>query len=165
VPYEMFHGGDGRHFVVGVGTEAIWKRFVAVIGVESGIGSDARFQTNALRIQNRTILVPLLQKTFTQCPASEWLEQLRTAEVPAAAINTVAEALHTPQTQARNLIVQLEHPALGIARSIANPIKFSGTPVSYRLPPPLLGEHTKSILQTLGYSNEEANSIANDSAA
>jgi crotonobetainyl-CoA:carnitine CoA-transferase CaiB-like acyl-CoA transferase len=161
VPYEMFRGGDGRHFVVGVGTEAIWKRFVGMIGVESGIGSDARFETNALRNQNRGMLIPMLQKLFEQRAASEWLEELRRAEIPAAPINSVAEAVHSPQTQARNLIVALEHPAMGVARSIANPIKFSATPVSYRLPPPLLGEHTTSILQSLGYSTEEAISIAN----
>jgi len=56
--------------------------------------------------------------------------------------------------------VQLEHPALGVARSIGNPVKFSETPVSYRLPPPLLGEHTKEILCGLGYSNEEALAMA-----
>jgi crotonobetainyl-CoA:carnitine CoA-transferase CaiB-like acyl-CoA transferase len=58
------------------------------------------------------------------------------------------------------MIVQLEHPALGMARSIGNPIKFSETPVSYRLPPPLLGEHTAEILQSLGYSEEEARDVS-----
>jgi crotonobetainyl-CoA:carnitine CoA-transferase CaiB-like acyl-CoA transferase len=58
------------------------------------------------------------------------------------------------------MIVQLEHPALGVARSIGNPIKFSKTPVSYRLPPPLLGEHTHEVLRGLGYSEEEVSAMS-----
>ncbi|MHB8503536.1 MAG: CoA transferase, partial [Candidatus Acidiferrales bacterium] len=66
------------------------------------------------------------------------------------------------QTKARGMIVQLEHPALGMARSVGNPIKFSETPVSYRLPPPLLGEHTSEVLQELGYSEEEVQGMASN---
>ena len=156
VPYEVFRGADGRNFVVGVGTEALWKKFVRLMKLEDGIGEDGRFQTNALRTKNRAELVPLLQKMLDAQPASDWLEQLAAVEIPAAPINTVEEAVREAQTLARNMIVQLEHPALGMARSIGNPIKFSETPVSYRLPPPMLGEHTKEILCGLGYSNEEA---------
>jgi len=62
------------------------------------------------------------------------------------------------------LIVQLEHPAIGTAKSIANPIRFSSTPVSYRLPPPLLGEHTGAILQSLGYAAKDIKQMATESA-
>ncbi len=156
VPYEVFRGADGRSFVVGVGTEVLWKKFVRLMKLEGWVGQDERFRTNALRTQNRAELIPLLQKMFDAQLASVWLEQLAAAEIPAAPINTVEEAVNDAQTLARNMIVQLEHPALGVARSIGNPIKFSETPVSYRLPPPLLGEHTSEILRGLGYSNEEA---------
>jgi crotonobetainyl-CoA:carnitine CoA-transferase CaiB-like acyl-CoA transferase len=160
VPYEVFRGADGRSFVLGVGTEALWKKFLRLMGTENGIGQDERFRTNALRTENRTELIPLLQKMFNGRPASAWLEQLAAAQVPAAPINTAEEAVNDPQTLARCMIVQLEHPALGMARSIGNPIKFSETPVSYRLPPPLLGEHTAEILQSLGYSEEEARDVS-----
>jgi crotonobetainyl-CoA:carnitine CoA-transferase CaiB-like acyl-CoA transferase len=155
VPYEVFRGADGRSFVVGVGTEALWKKFVRLMEMESSIGQDERFRTNALRTKNRAELIPLLQKLFDRQAANAWLEQLAAAEVPAAPINTVEEAVSDPQTLARSMIVQLEHPALGVARSIGNPIKFSETPVSYRLPPPRLGEHTKKVLAGLGHSNDE----------
>lgn len=160
VPYEVFRGADGRSFVIGVGTEALWKKFVRLMGIEDGIGQDEIFRTNALRTKNRAKLIPLLQKLFDGHAASAWLEQFAAAGIPAAPINTVEEAVNDAQTLARNMIVQLEHPALGIARSIGNPIKFSETPVSYRLPPPLLGEHTREVLLGLGYSEEEVRAMS-----
>lgn len=159
VPYEVFRGSDDRYFVVGVGTDTLWKKFVPALGLENEIGNDERFKTNADRIKHRAILVPQLQNIFLQEITATWLEKFAASEIPAAPINTVAAALSAAQTHARGLIVQLEHPAIGTAKSIANPISFSATPVSYRLPPPLLGEHTAEILRTLGYSESEVRAI------
>jgi formyl-CoA transferase/CoA:oxalate CoA-transferase len=164
VPYEAYRGRDEKYFVVGVGTEALWKRFVRLMNIQEAIGIDQRFITNALRVQNREILVPLLQNIFLQEPAASWLNKLAAAKIPSGPINTVAEALGNSQTLARGLIVQLEHPAVGTAKSIGNPIRFSKTPVRYRLPPPLLGEHTSEVLQGLGYSSEAVRAMASDSA-
>lgn len=164
VPYEVFRGRDGRAFVLGVGTEALWKKFVGMMGMENSVGQEERFRTNALRTKNRGALIPILQEKLDQQTASVWLEKLAEAEIPAAPINTVEEAVNDAQTLARNMIVQLEHPALGMARSIGNPIKFSETPVSYRLPPPMLGEHTSEVLRGLGYSEEEVQAMSNFSA-
>jgi crotonobetainyl-CoA:carnitine CoA-transferase CaiB-like acyl-CoA transferase len=160
VPYEVFRGGDERCFVLGVGTEALWNKFVRMMGMESSVGEDERFRSNALRTKNRGALIPILQKIFQEQAASAWLERLAAAEIPAAPINTVEEAVNDAQTRPRGMIVQIEHPALGVARSIGNPIKFSETPVSYRLPPPMLGEHTSEILRGLGYSEEEAQGMS-----
>ena len=164
VPYEAYRGSDNKYFVVGVGTDALWKKFAQAMNVQDSIGKDDRFTTNALRIKNREVLVPWLQNIFKQEPAAKWLEKFAAAEIPAAPINTVAEAIEDRQTYARGLIVQLEHPAIGTAKSIANPIRFSNTPVSYRLPPPLLGEHTREILQSLGYSADDVQAMEAESA-
>jgi len=164
VPYEVYRGGDDRYFVVGIGTQALWKRFVQVLGVQNEIGQDERFQSNALRIKNREILVPLLQTLFQQTSARTWLGKFAEADIPAAPIHTVSEAVNDAQTRARSLIVQIEHPAMGAAKSIANPVRFSNTPVSYRLPPPLLGEHTGEILKNLGYAAEEVKSMESGTA-
>jgi crotonobetainyl-CoA:carnitine CoA-transferase CaiB-like acyl-CoA transferase len=162
VPYQMFRASDARYFVVGVGSEALWKKFVALLNAQDTLGADPRFLTNPLRTANRMKLISLLQKRFDDQPMSAWLEQLARAGIPSAPINGVPEALNDAQTLARGMIVQLEHPSLGEVRSIANPIKFSNTPVSYRLPPPLLGEHTAQILQSLGYSSEDGARAAGD---
>lgn len=158
VPYQMFSGSDGRFFVVAVGSQALWKKFAELLGMTETLGRDERFSTNALRNKNRETLISILQQAFHQETAGGWVEKLRRAEIPAAPINTVPEAVGDAQTLARGLIVQLEHPALGTVRSIANPIKFSNTPVTYRLPPPLLGEHTEEILRSLRDTDTDATS-------
>ncbi len=164
VPYEAYLGSDGKYFVVGVGTEALWKRFVQVMNVHDSVGRDERFSTNALRIKNREILVPLLEGILKQEPAAVWLAKFAQADIPAGPINTVAEAIEDQQTHGRGLIVELEHPTIGTAKSIANPIRFSNTPVSYRLPPPMLGEHTSEILESLGYSSEAVGAMVSEAA-
>jgi len=156
VPYQVFRGSDARYFVVGVGTEALWKKFVDALGEAQRLGRDTRFVSNALRIENRAELSALLQTRFDEQPSQAWIEKLTKAGIPAAPINGVAEALNDAQTSARGLVVQIEHPALGAVRSIANPIKFSSTPVTYRLPPPRLGEHTAEILRGLGMAAQPA---------
>ena len=154
VPYQLFRGSDARHFVVGVGTQEQWLRLVKLLGVEE-LGTDARFENNPARIKNRDQLIPLLQLRFDSQSSEAWLAKMKSVDIPAAAIQTVGEALNDPQTKARGLIVEIEHPTLQQARSIANPIRFRDRPVVYRLPPPLLGEHTRAILEQLQYSENE----------
>ncbi len=155
VPYQVFRGGDGRHFVAAVGTDALWHRFVRVLGAEESLGSDPRFRTNALRTEHRQALIPLLYAIFAQAPAGEWLRRLSAEDIPASVIHTVGEALNDAQAQARGLIVEIKHPTLDMVRSIANPVHMASTPVVYRLPPPLLGEHNLEIMQSLDYSSEQ----------
>jgi crotonobetainyl-CoA:carnitine CoA-transferase CaiB-like acyl-CoA transferase len=161
VPYEMFSGGDGVYFVIGVGTDALWQKFTAMVDTAAALCSDSRFRNNAKRIKHRSELIPILQTVFNQKPACEWLERFASAGIPAAKINGVSEALNDIQAKARGLVVQLEHPMLGMVKTIANPIRLSDTPVTYRLAPPFLGEHTNQILQGLGYSAQEMEALAN----
>ena len=153
VPYEVFRASDGKYFVVAVGTERLWRKFVELLQVETTLGADARFASNSQRTAHRAELVAILQERFAAEPQNIWLERFRNAAIPAAPINTAAEALRDPQALARGVIVQIEHPALRAARSIANPVRFSDMPASYRLPPPMLGEHNEEILRGLGISS------------
>jgi crotonobetainyl-CoA:carnitine CoA-transferase CaiB-like acyl-CoA transferase len=162
VPYQVFRGSEGKHFVVGVGTEPLWKRFTALLGVEESLGCDPRFASNVLRIAHRGELIPVVQNIFEGATSAEWVDRFARAQIPAAAILSVPEALTSTQTIARGLIVEIAHPLLGAMRSIADPIRLSETPISYRLPPPFLGEHNAEILTALAYSSEEVESAQID---
>ncbi len=162
VPYQLFRGADHRHFVVGIGTEPLWVKFTRVIGIEESIGRDPHYRSNQLRIENRTALIHLLQEILSSQPAEEWVSRLTEAGIPAAMVKNVDEAFCDRQVLERKLIVEFEHPELRAAKSIANPVRLSATPVSYRLPPPLLGEHNQELLMSLGYSHQQ---IAEASAA
>ena len=155
VPYQLFQGGDGRSFVLAVGTNAVWQRLLQVLNLEKDLGSDPRFATNADRTHHREVLVPLLQKHFALLPTATWVSRLMAANIPAAPIQTVGEALSDPQTLSRALVVEIEHPTLKTVRSIANPIRLENQPMVYRFPPPLLGEHNCQILRELGFSDAE----------
>jgi crotonobetainyl-CoA:carnitine CoA-transferase CaiB-like acyl-CoA transferase len=164
VPYQLFVASDGRYFMVAVGTEAIWTRFCRVLKVEKTIACDPSFASNRLRIDNRAKLIPALQEVFGTKPVREWLTLFHDAGIPAGPVHSVDEALSAPQILARQAIVEIEHPLIGVARSIANPVKLSATPVHYRYPPPLLGQHTASILAELGLSPEETDALRNEHA-
>jgi crotonobetainyl-CoA:carnitine CoA-transferase CaiB-like acyl-CoA transferase len=158
VPYQLFRGADQRHFVVAVGTTDLWRRLLAVLDLEQ-LSTDSRFATNPDRIRHRDQLIPLLQQCFDSLPSSAWLDRLAKADIPAAAIQTVGEALRDPQTLSRGLVVEIQHPALQTARSIANPIRSEAQPILYRLPPPTLGEHTRQILEELGLPDDRPASV------
>ena len=165
VPYQPFRAGDGRYFIVAVGTEALWKKFCEVLGLSKTTERDPRFATNRDRIEHREELVAQLDEIFRKQTATTWLERFLAAEIPAAPLQTVAEALADLQALARGAIVEIEHPAIGAAKSIANPVKLSGTPVVYRLPPPRLGEHTEIILREIGLEETEIRAAREGGAA
>ncbi len=164
VPYQVFQAGDGRYFVAAVGTDALWQKFLRVLAATETLGRDVRFATNASRIEHRGVLIPALCAIFAQAPAGEWLQRLAAEDIPASAIQMVGEALNDPQALARGLIVEIKHPTLDAVRSIANPVRLSSTPVVYRLPPPVLGEHTLSVLESLQYSAEQIAGAKRDQA-
>jgi len=150
VPYQPFRARD-KFFIVAVGSERLWQRFCQALGLEGTLMNEPRFATNADRIKHREQLASLLQPIFLQEDAAHWLELLSGAGIPCGPINHVDEALSDPQVLARQMIVELEHPLIGVVKSLGCPIVLSATPVSYRLPPPLLGQHTEEILAGLGY--------------
>lgn len=153
VPYQPFPTAEGW-IIVAAGNDRLWQRLVEVLDSPE-LGDDPRFLTNADRLAHREELIPLLTERFRQAEADSWLSRLDAARIPAGPINTPEDALADPQVLARSMIVELEHPAADLVRSIANPMKLDATVVTYRRPAPMLGEHNDEILSELGYQSDE----------
>jgi len=152
VPYQSFQASDGW-LVVAVGND---KQFEALCNVieKPVAASDARFATNQSRVQNREALISILKPIFMEKTVSEWLSLIGD-QFPCGPINNFEQVFSMPHVKEREMLVRMEHPTIGALPLVGSPLKMGGTPVSYRLPPPLMGQHTKDVLhETLGYSDE-----------
>jgi crotonobetainyl-CoA:carnitine CoA-transferase CaiB-like acyl-CoA transferase len=152
VPYQVFACADG-HLILAVGNDAQFAKFCEVAGVP-GYAADPRFATNADRVAHRGQLVPLVAGVLRERSQREWLDLLEPAGVPCGPINRIDQVFADPQVVARGMRVDLAHPLAGTVPLVANPVRFSATPIAYELAPPLLGEHTAEVLaERLGFAD------------
>ena len=163
VPYEVFQAADG-YLTVGVANNSLWLRFCQALG-RPELAADPRFDTEARRVENREVLVPLLGTVFATAPVGHWLARLGEAGVPAGKIKEIGEVLESEHLRARGAVVSLAHPTAGPMRMVGPPIRLSGTPAEAAAPAPLLGEHTDEILGKLcGYSADAIARLRADGA-
>jgi len=160
VPYQVFEASDG-HLIVAVGNDGQFAKFSEIAGNREW-ATDPRFHSNAQRVRHRSELVPLIAAALKTRPRNTWLAALEKAKVPCGAINNLAETFADPQVQARKMTVAMEHPLSDRLTLVANPIKLSATPVSYRHPPPLLGQHTRELLAEAGLTQAEVEQLIRD---
>lgn len=154
VPYQTFQTEDGW-IIVAVGNNDQFRRFCEA-GGEPQISSDERFASNALRIKNRSALIELLRPMLRNSSSAHWISHFEQVGVPCGPIATLDEVFDNPQIQARGLRVDLPREDAGTVKLVGNPIKYSGTPLTYSLAPPRLGEHTESVLREhLGFTDEQ----------
>jgi crotonobetainyl-CoA:carnitine CoA-transferase CaiB-like acyl-CoA transferase len=148
VPYQAFPAADG-YFILAVGTDRQFVAFCDFVG-RPDLHEDPRFATNADRVRNRAACVEAVSAITRAHPVDYWLDNLARLKVPCAPVNTIDKVFQDPQVQAREMVVELDHPVSGKPeRYIANPIKMSKTPPRYRRPAPTLGQHTDEVLAEL----------------
>jgi crotonobetainyl-CoA:carnitine CoA-transferase CaiB-like acyl-CoA transferase len=154
VPYQPFKASDGE-VIVACGNDNLFRKFCEAAG-HPELAQDPRFATNGKRVENRVEMTRVIQEFFGRRSTAEWLERLEAAGVPNGPINDLAQVFEEPQVKARGVKIELEHQAAGKLPLVASPMRFSGTPLEYRLAPPLLGEHTDAVLKgLLGKSDAE----------
>lgn len=153
VPYQSFRASDA-YFAFASGNDLQWAKFVKAAG-HADWANDKRFSTNPKRVENRDVLIPLLDALFASKTVAEWLKICEEAGVPAGPINTIDEVFSDPQVQARNMVMETELEGEKI-RMLASPMKVPSSPMKLRLAPPKLGEHTDEVLKKeLGYTKKQ----------
>lgn len=147
VPYRTFRAADGD-VAVAVGNDDQFRKLAELLGHPEW-GSDERFARNRDRVDNRQTIDQMIGDILVGESRAHWIQALDAVGIPAGPINDVAEALASPQTAAREMVVDIEHPLVGLVKMLGLPIKFDGTPASIRRHPPTLGEHTAEVLEQI----------------
>ena len=143
-PYQPVRAKD-KTMIIAVGNERLWAKFCKILSVEGSLMVDPRFVSNAQRNLNRADLVAQIEAILQRRNAAEWVEDLVAAGIPAGPINFPDESLTDEHVIARRMIVEIEHPLIGMIRSIAVPIRFAANGPTYRRYPPRLGEHNDEV--------------------
>jgi formyl-CoA transferase len=150
IPYQVFRTKD-RPIAIAVANDKLWVNFCKLIGREEWI-ADTRFDSNPRRVDNREVLLPLISEVLVQKSCDEWMELFVERSIPCGPVNDMQSLFSDPQVRHREMVAELPHPTIGTVRLAGIPIKYSETPGTLRLPPPLLGQHTEEVLvDVLGY--------------
>ena len=153
-PYGLYETSDG-HLVIAVGNDQQFARLCHTLEA-SALTSDSRFVSNAVRLVNRTTMDATLCPTIKRWTAKDLQDALHAARVPCGAVNTIGEVFDDPHVKHRGIQTTLTHPLAETVTIAGSPIRMSRTPVTYRRPPPLLGEHTDEVLMDeLGLDGNE----------
>jgi len=162
-PYQAFRAADGW-LNIGGANQANWERMCRVLGARDWL-EDPRFRSNAERMKNLDALVPLMNARLKDRKVDELIEALEAEGVPSGRINSIADVAADPQALAREMVVELEHPRAGRTRALGLPIKLSRTPGKVSRPAPVLGQHTREVLEEFGFSRAEIDSLVGSGAA
>lgn len=147
IPSQAFQCADRQIFVV-VGNNAQYERFCDAIE-RPDLFTDRRFCTGPLRIENRKQILPILDAVFATRPAAHWVAAIDAAGVPVSYVNDIEGALAEPQIVAREMRREIPHPDAGTLPIIANPLRFSKTPIDRYVAPPALGADGEAVLGRL----------------
>ncbi len=159
-PDLIFETADG-YITVGTISDSEWQGFCAA-SERSGLAEDPQFNTPGGRAVNATERILLMAEIIKERPTAEWLERLDANDVPSAPVLRRNEVIANEQVVARELIVELDHPDIGLVRQPKPAARFDRTPAQIRGPAPRIGEHSAAILAELGFGAAEIERLATE---
>jgi crotonobetainyl-CoA:carnitine CoA-transferase CaiB-like acyl-CoA transferase len=151
-PHGAFRVKDG-YIAIAADSAHFWKRFCQILGLEALL-DDPRFKTNADRVANKQRLQDIVESVTATREGGYWLEKLEAGEIPCGPVNSYAEVFKDAHVLAREMLMEVEHPVAGQVKMTGFNVKLTQTPGAMRLPAPTLGQHTRGVLQALGYRDE-----------
>jgi crotonobetainyl-CoA:carnitine CoA-transferase CaiB-like acyl-CoA transferase len=151
-PYQAFRCADG-YVTIGAWSDRLFGRLCDVLEHPEW-RERPEFMTSGGRVTNRTELAALIEAITETRPRQHWLDVLDAHDIPCGPINNYEEALRSPQVQARGMVQQVDHRALGRLETLGSPLKLSATQPDAGRPAPCLGEHTSQVLREAGYTDE-----------
>ena len=160
VPYTTYRCSDGM-IALAVGNDGQFAKLAEFLGNPEW-ANDERFKTNAARVNNRAVLDEHIKNKINHYSSNELIDELRKLGIPIGNVNTVKQALASQQTQAKNMVLNVQHQKIGSFKTLGTPLRMHGTPSSIRYAPPLLGEHTDEILsEYLNLNTEDLSELKN----
>ena len=156
-PYQAFRAADGW-LTIGGANQGNWERLVRVLDAPQWL-ADPRFASNAERMKNLDALTVVMNERIRGWKMKDLLAALDSAGVPCGPINSIADVAADPHALAREMVVELEHPRAGHTRALGLPVKLSRTPGKVARPAPLLGQHTREVLEEFGFSAGEVDAL------
>lgn len=156
-PYQAFKCADG-YITIGAANDRNFTKLARLLGHHEWV-VDARFAVDHQRVAHREELAALIEAETVRESRAHWIAELENAGIPCGPILDYQDALTTPQVVAREMTVDVVHPALGPLRTLGTPIKMSATPLDPRRRAPMLGEHTDDVLLEAGYSADEVEQL------
>lgn len=163
VPYQAFETSDG-HIIVAAGNDTQFVRVCQVLGLDK-LSQEEKYKTNKLRVQHRTELLPLLSERFAQETTCDWLRLFEGSGVPVGPINSMQQVFSDSQVKHNALIQSMEHLTAGAITVPGPAVRYSSFPPLSPAPPPLIGQHTVSVLtESLHYSPQEVSSLLQSGA-
>jgi len=163
-PYRNFKCGDGQWIFIAAANDRFWQKLAKALGLTE-LAADPRFEKNQGRVANRAELEGILEKPIGGLDREPLLKRLEEADVPATPVNTVDQVMNDPQTAERGIVQRVTHPKLGEIPVVGTPLHFSRMSPGVRTAAPLRGEHTDTVLASLGYSADEIKTLRAKKAA